>query len=68
MGAPVTLVDPDGQYVGPPSGGGGSASSDNQETLIASIGDVSDPAWDMLTADATVIAILKRIALNTDTA
>ena len=46
-------------------GGGGDASAANQLLLNAAIGTPSDAAWDGVATDATVISLLKAIALNT---
>lgn len=48
-------------------GAGGDASAANQLILNAAIGSPSDAAWDMVSADATLISIAKAIALNTQT-
>lgn len=64
----VSILNADGTVASITGGAGGDASASNQEALIALIGDVSDAAWDGTSPDATVIALLKRIALNTDTA
>lgn len=46
-------------------GSGGDASAANQVTLNTAIGTQADAAWDMVSANASLIAIAKRIALNT---
>lgn len=70
MGAPVTLVDPGGNYVELVDMGavpGGVATEDTLSDLLASIGSPDDTAWNGSDAEASVISLLKAIALNTTT-
>lgn len=47
-------------------GGGGDASAANQLALKAVVGATSDAAWDGVAANPTMMAVLKMIALNTN--
>lgn len=47
-------------------GGGGDASAANQLALKAVVGVTSDAAWDGVAANPTMMAVLKKIALNTN--
>lgn len=70
MGAPVTLVDPDGNYVDlvdMDAVPGGVATEGTLSDLLASIGSPDDVAWNGSDAEASVISLLKAIALNTTT-
>lgn len=59
----VTLVDETGATL---NTGGELPVMDSQSARVAdAIGAVADEPWDGVTAGATVISILKRIALNT---
>lgn len=67
MGGNVTLVDPEGNYVGGVPSGQSGATSENQELIISGIGSTADPAWNGTDPNASVISLLKAIALNTST-
>lgn len=43
----------------------GAATEAKQDDIIATLGATDDAAWDGVAADATVISLLKAIALNT---
>lgn len=63
VGLPVTLAD-GSPYIVPAvaiTSATGAASGD----FAAAIGDPDDAAWDGVAASATVISLLKAIALNT---
>lgn len=47
-------------------GGGGDASAANQLALKDVIGSRTDAAWDGVAANPTLMAVLKKIALNTN--
>lgn len=47
-------------------GGGGDASAANQLALKAVIGSTTDAAWDGVSANPTMMAVLKKIAINTN--
>lgn len=46
---------------------GGGASEETSQATLTSIGSTDDPAWNGTDTDASVIALLKAIALNTST-
>lgn len=46
-------------------GGGGDASAANQLLMLAAIGTPADPPWDGVTESASLISVMKAVALNT---
>ena len=68
MSGPIHFMDADRMNFTPVSAANPlpvTSGGDGIVTQSAAIGTVSDAAWDGVAADATVISLLKAIALNT---